>query len=395
MKETAQLSTARIQSFYLFLFTLFFLAPMPCTAGEAQKQSLHDLPIEGRNAVSASIGHDRPAYHARFDRAGVQADNAGHGLTAHFGSAGVEMGAGGTRFALRPFAWGYGPELEALRAGTTQALDNMVVLERGAVGEWYVNGPLGLQQGFTVPRPPQGGGGPLTIALALEGVRPGPVDSDGRGVALSGAGGGFRYGGLVVRDAAGSLAQAWLEANETNLRICVNDTGLAYPLYIDPVIQKAKLTAADGEANDYFGRSVAISGETVVVGVDFDDIGANSNQGSAYVFVRPESGWADMTQTAKLTASGGAASDYFGYSVAISGDTVVAGSSNADIGANADQGSAYVFVRPESGWADMTQTAKLTASDGAASDYWGISVAVSGDTVVVGSAYDGVGPKGN
>ena len=155
--------------------------------------------------------------------------------------------------------------------------------------------------------------------------------------------------------------------------------------------QTAKLTASDGAASDYFGYSVAISGDTVVVGAYYDDIGANTDQGSAYVFVKPESGWADMTQTAKLTASDGAASDYFGSSVAISGDTVVVGAYYDDIGANADQGSAYVFVKPASGWADMTQTAKLTASDGAADDYFGNSVAISGDTVVVGAYDDDIG----
>ena len=107
--------------------------------------------------------------------------------------------------------------------------------------------------------------------------------------------------------------------------------------------QTAKLTASDGAAGDCFGSSVAMSGDTVVVGAVYDDIGANADQGSAYVFSKPAGGWADMTQTAKLTASDGAADDNFGISVAISGDTVVVGADCDDIGANADQGSAYVF----------------------------------------------------
>ena len=73
--------------------------------------------------------------------------------------------------------------------------------------------------------------------------------------------------------------------------------------------QQAKLTASDGAAGDVFGNSVAISGNTAVIGAYYDDVGSNSNQGSAYVFVRSGTSW---SQQAKLTASDGAASDYFG-----------------------------------------------------------------------------------
>jgi hypothetical protein len=107
--------------------------------------------------------------------------------------------------------------------------------------------------------------------------------------------------------------------------------------------QTAKLTASDGAAGDWFGWSVALSGDTVVVGALFDDIGINTDQGSAYVFVKPGGGWADMTQTARLTASDGAVGDAFGWSIALSGTTIVVGAYTDDIGANADQGSAYVF----------------------------------------------------
>jgi hypothetical protein len=178
------------------------------------------------------------------------------------------------------------------------------------------------------------------------------------------------------------------------------DQGAAY-VFVKPaggwadMTETAKLTASDGAASDRFGISVGISGDAVVVGADIDDVGGITDQGSAYVFVKPAGGWADMTQTGKLTAADGAAGDRFGVYVANSGDTVVAGSVLDDSGANTDQGSAYVFVKPESGWADMTQTAKLMASDGAASDYLGNSVAVSGDRVVVGAYIDDIGSNAN
>jgi hypothetical protein len=147
--------------------------------------------------------------------------------------------------------------------------------------------------------------------------------------------------------------------------------------------QTAKLTASDGAPGDGFGSSVAISGDTLVAGANFATVGANARQGAAYVFVAPGSGWANATQTAKLTASDGAAFDNFGLSVGISGDTVVVGANLATEAANTDQGSLYVFVKGSS-WAKATQT-KLTASDGASVDRLGSSVAISGNTIAAGA----------
>ena len=147
--------------------------------------------------------------------------------------------------------------------------------------------------------------------------------------------------------------------------------------------QTAKLTAGDGAADDLFGRSVAISDDTIVVGAYHDDENG-TDSGSAYVFVQPGGGWADMTQTAKLTAGDGAADDFFGRSVAISNDTIVVGAYGDDDN-GLSSGSAYVFEKPGSGWADMIQTDKLTADDGAADDFFGLSVAISNDTIDVGS----------
>ena len=149
--------------------------------------------------------------------------------------------------------------------------------------------------------------------------------------------------------------------------------------------QQQKLTASDGAANDEFGSSVAISGETVAVGARSDDIGANSNQGSASVFVRSGTTWSQQQQ---LTASDGAADDRFGFSVAISGETVVVGARFDDIGANSNQGSASVFVRNGTTWSQQQQ---LMAADGAANDQFGISVAISGERVVIGTLLDDIG----
>jgi hypothetical protein len=145
----------------------------------------------------------------------------------------------------------------------------------------------------------------------------------------------------------------------------------------------AKLVASDGEASDLFGFAVAIRGDTIVVGA----AGDNGSQGSAYVFVKPSGGWSGvLTETAKLTAADGAGGDNFAGTVAIDGDTLAVGAPIDTIGANTQQGSIYIFVKPGSGWVTTsTFTAKLTASDGTANDAFGGSVTLRGDTLVVGA----------
>jgi hypothetical protein len=137
-----------------------------------------------------------------------------------------------------------------------------------------------------------------------------------------------------------------------------------------------KITASDGAASDFFGYSVAVGSGRIVVGAYGDDIGANSNQGSSYIFDL------DGNQLAKITASDGAASDFFGYSVAVGSNRIIVGAYGDDIGANADQGSSYIFDL------DGNQIAKITASDGAANDYFGYTVAVGCGRIVVGAYGD-------
>ncbi len=150
------------------------------------------------------------------------------------------------------------------------------------------------------------------------------------------------------------------------------------------LIEKQKGIASDGSISDVFGYTVSISGEYAIVGAPGDDIGPNDNQGSAYIFKRNGTSW---TQQAKLTAVGGSANDYFGYSVGISGDYAIIGSVFDDIGPNEDQGSSYIFKRSGTSW---IQEAKLIASDGATEDVFGVSVSISGDYAIIGAPYDDI-----
>jgi len=168
----------------------------------------------------------------------------------------------------------------------------------------------------------------------------------------------------------------------------------ADPAWVDPFPPEAKLIAPDGTHDDELGNAVAASadGSTVVGAAWAATVSGKANQGALYVFERPAGGWSNATQAAKLTASDGAAQDTLGYSVAVSSDgsTVVAGAPYATSAANASgPGAVYVFVRPAAGWKNATETAKLTAPDQGRGPYFGISVGVSGDgsTVAVGSQW--------
>jgi hypothetical protein len=171
--------------------------------------------------------------------------------------------------------------------------------------------------------------------------------------------------------------------------------GAAYVFYrnqggADAWGQVTKLTAADGTALDWFGWSASISGDALVVGAPYADVGDQGAQGAAYVFARNRGGADAWGQVAKLTATDGTADDWFGASVSVSGDTLVVGAHGAAVGGSDDQGTAYIFARNQGGADAWGQVAKLTAPDGVALDWFGWSVAVSEDTVVVGAPYAAV-----
>ncbi|MGB1037362.1 MAG: hypothetical protein ACPGYY_01865, partial [Bacteroidia bacterium] len=145
--------------------------------------------------------------------------------------------------------------------------------------------------------------------------------------------------------------------------------------------QQAKLTASDGSANDQFGISVSISGDDVIVGAYIGSSSGVTSCGSAYIFTRSGTTWSEQ---AELNASDAAANDRFGHAVSISGDLAVSGA-YLDSDNGASSGSAYIFERSGTSWSEQ---AKLTASNGAASDNFGLSVSVSGENVIVGSYFN-------
>jgi hypothetical protein len=147
-------------------------------------------------------------------------------------------------------------------------------------------------------------------------------------------------------------------------------------------IQDAKLIASDGASSDYFGTSVAIWGVYILAGAYYDDNARGTNAGGAYFFMRNGGSYAQMN---KLIADDGAASDRFGRTVALTDYFAVIGAPFNDNSAGANAGAAYVYYRSGN---QLVYVEKRTASDGAAGDYFGYSAAIDGDYAVVGSLYD-------
>jgi hypothetical protein len=344
--------------------------------------SLSRLPLEAQSTISATLGHDIPAFAASKTASGFQAKNSPNNLAADFTSTGVGIRRGHAHWNMTLQSYGYAQALTPALASVPTANSNRIEYQRGALTEWYVNGPAGLEQGFTLSQPPgPANGQALTLALGLSGNVTPHVDADHRGLSLAASDGeaDLRYSGLTARDAAGKELSAWMELRDSQLLVRVDDAHARYPVVIDPWVLDATLTAAGGKAGDFFGDAVAISGNTIVVGAPFVSQSL-AFTGAAYVFVESANGWASGTQTAMLTPSDGETNSDFGATVAISGNTIVVGA-RAENG----KGAAYVFVEPVTGWVDSTQTAELTASDAAASAAFGTSVAVNGSTVVVGA----------
>jgi hypothetical protein len=357
-------------------------------ASRTLRGSWAGLPLPAKALISRTLGGGDRTFGTIRSRGGFTAMNARQHLVARFSRTGVLVRSGAEQVGLSLDGYGYEGRLGSVAAVPPVAHANRVVYRRGPVREWYANGPLGLEQGFTVEAPPAGPRvGPLTLALDLSGNVPASLSRGGGAVTFTRGGASLAYRGLTASDARGRALPAWLQLRGRQLLLHINAAGARYPLTVDPFIQQAKLTGSGGAGT---GSAVAVSGDTVVAGDPCAKVGSNTCQGAVYVFTEPASGWANATETAQLTASNGAAFDSLGSSVAIAGNTVVAGAPNFN-----SPGKAYVFTEPSSGWANETQAAELASPDGVTDNEFGWSVGVSGNTVVVGEPLAAVGGTTN
>jgi hypothetical protein len=356
--------------------------------------TLASLPAAAQTAISGALGRESDSYKVSMRDGGLQAENARQQLSAQFRASGVEVRSGSVHWGMALEGYGYGEAVRKLRAVRPEAKQNRVEYRRGAVTEWYVNGPLGLEQGFTLAEAPGSQRDePVTIALALSGDLQAVVNEDRTGLKLSDGEKRetLRYGGLSVSDATGKALRSWMEVRGTELRLRVDDAGAVYPVVVDPWVQLAQLTTSDGKPGDFFGNAISVSadGNTIAIGALQKKVGINIEQGAVYIFVKPASGWATSSAyTAKLTSSNGRAGDAFGNSVALRNDAklLVVGAPNVTLGTKLGQGAVYIYQITAKGWKSTNrQTAELTASDGKAGDSLGSYVSVSATTIVAGA----------
>lgn len=318
---------------------------------------------------------------------------------------------------LRSYGFPSQPQTIAGRAQVSAAAERVTYTWNQTVQEWFVNQPNGLEHGFTLRERPVGETNEqLELRLAVRGSLHPQAQTGGRGISFVNEQGCtvVNYAGLKVWDANGRELAARVEPEKDGVLLTLEERDAQYPLTIDPIAQQAYLKASNTGANDSFGRAVAMSGDTAVVGASAEDssaTGVNGDQtsngasdaGAVYVFVRSGGVW---SQEAYLKASNTQAFDNFGGAVAVAGDTIVVaaqGEDSAATGVNGNQadnsanfaGAAYVFTRSGTAW---SQQAYLKASNTGANDRFGYSVAITGDTVVVGAkdeASSATGVNGN
>jgi len=376
------------------VFLLIFLFSAASYSGQEKKASFADLDPLLQYRISEDQGRDNAAFHIRKEARVFKLDNTVLGLTCAIGQDGMEITKGAHRFGLglSQARQGENSAVYARNMDKAHVQANRLTFSAKTkdtpVSEWYVNGPQGIQQGWTISRR-IGNDDALILELAESGNLKMEIAEGGRAVALKDTEGNtiLHYRGLYVYDARRRALPAHFEKADQSLRICIADKDALYPITVDPWTQAAQLSASVKAANDRLGNSVAVSsdGNTVVAGAWAADI-VGTNEGAVYVYVKPGGGWGDATQTAKLTASDSATDDGLGFSVAISADgsTIVAGAYGDDTG----RGAVYVYVKPGSGWANGTEDAKLTAPVRADFDNLGCSVAISSDgNLVIAGAY--------
>jgi hypothetical protein len=350
----------------------------------ALHQGLSSLPLAAQGVISATLAADDPTYRITASGGGFQAQSPRQHLRMRFENAGVQIGSGKTQVSLSLRAAGYGTSLHAVDDARPSAQANRVTYRHAGLSEWYRNGPLGLEQGFTVPRVPSGHpAGALTLSMALSGNAHASLAPGEKSITFSHPDGpSLRYGGLTATDASGRVLHSWLALYRGTLMLKVDTLGARYPLRIDPFIQQGeKLTSSEPSGD--LGWSVALSadGNTALVGARLSEWDTANPRGAAWVFTRSGETW---TQQGEKLEDGEPGYTEFGFSVALSadGDTaLIGGPAHAN-----NAGAAWVFTRTGSTWA---KTETFTGPGGEL-DQFGESVALSadGNTALVGAPAD-------
>lgn len=365
---------------------------------EAQQNLLGEEAVNHLKNIGQYGSLDEAVRTARYSMLEVEgekvyAQNSKHGLSATFDAEGLHLKVVNKDKRSYQSNW----RLESAggtKVTTGELLSNgqRVEIVRPGLTEWFINRPTGLEHGFTMENRPAGAAAKLLLSVAVEGDLVIAVSDNGQQAELQDKETGAKvldYDKLRVWDSTNKELPARMVAakNGEELQLEVDDSGASYPLTIDPIFtQQALLKADNVETNDEFGFSVAVSGNTAIVGARAEassftggpDDNSSFSAGAAYIFLRDGDTW---SQQAFLKADNAGFMDQFGTSVAISGNTAVIGAIGEDSVMN-DSGAAYVFVRSGTTW---SQQAFLKADNAGFADGFGIAVAIDGNTIIVGA----------
>jgi hypothetical protein len=360
--------------------------------GFSPRSALSVLPDAAIAPVSHALGAAEPAYRIAASGGVYTAGNPAQGLGLRFDRAGVRIRSRGAEVALSASAAGYGSSLRPLGDATLSVARNRAVYARPGLEEWYVNGPLGVEQGFTLPRAPAGrASGALTLAMTVSGDARASLEDSGRSILLTGPdGASLRYGSLVATDAGGHALRSRLALDGRTILIEIDARGARYPLRIDPLLEGAALPTGSESEGTLFGYSVALSedDDTALVG--------GRDAAGAWVFVRTGSTWEQQGPELKIEeeeaggggeSCGGVAGCGFGRSVALSadGDTALVGAT----GDRGNRGAAWVFTRTGSTWAQPGVELEGGEDErGKARFGRSVSLSADGDTALVGGPAD-------
>ncbi|MCU0304656.1 MAG: FG-GAP repeat protein [Thermoanaerobaculales bacterium] len=322
-----------------------------------------------------------------------RAANPTQRFTAQFGAEDVVIEPAGRgepawRLGLRLTAWGAAHDLQQVEFASVSTEGNRVEYRRGPLTEWYLNTSMGLVQGFTIVAPPDDDITELVLEMTLDGDLNPVLSENGESVTFrqEGTNTSLVYSGIKAWDAVDEVLATRIEltGGGTRLLLVIEVEGAAWPLTVDPVITLVEKLVPTPELNTSyaeFGRSVSVDGDLIVVGMD--DLENGEDSGAAHVF-RRDGGTGSWGRVAKLTASDGAPDAIFGWSVAIDGDTAIVGAFGA-AHAGVDSGCAYVFQRDHGGPDAWGQVVKLVPADGDEDDYFGKSVSITADTAIIGA----------
>ncbi|MEE9425594.1 MAG: FG-GAP repeat protein [Methylococcales bacterium] len=400
----------------LLCINAFAYAKLPVSAGLNQPIKAGEIPdgLSASDWISIQSQMNAGRYKAYPDgNGGYHSSNPAHGWQIDYAEDGTTTlsprgrDTASYHLGLKLNAVGYETLERLKRPQQISSQDNTLDYHwNDALTERWVNSKTDLEQWFILNQRPEGSANGQLLTLQLT------VDTDltaiqqGNNIRFVHATGTtITYDKLKVWDANGRNLSAQMQLTEQQLSLVVDDSTARYPLIIDPSFeQQAYLKTPNEKGGDLYGFSVAIAGDTLVVGAPLENIkitdvdGEQSdktteNAGAVYVFTRSGSTW---SQQAYLTVSNADGGDVLGGSVAIEGNTLVVGAkgeSSKATGVDGDQsdnsaedsGAVYVFTRNGNTW---TQQAYLKASNTNGGDFFGDFIAITGDTVVVGASFE-------